>query len=163
MPVVAVWSVAVVKNRATSELTRSIPPRRSTNCALDGHATPAMRRRTRGSGAISPGGGRSIRKRRARSTATGTSTAARATLVAHAALTMPMRGMARARAMAAAHPSAAGAGPGPKMNSTASSRLSALPATSSVAGVLALPSARCIAVSCSRKKMVPLPPTMTRR
>jgi hypothetical protein len=155
--------VAVVKKRATSELTSSIAAMRTTNCALDGHASDTMPRSTRGSGAARPGGGRPSPKRDASSSATGTRTTARAATVAHAAPTIPMRGTPSRRARSVAHDSARGAGPGPKMSSTASSRLSTLPATSSAAGVLALPSDRCIAVSCRRKKMVPLPPTMTRR
>ena len=148
--VVAVWSSAVVKKRATSEFTSSIAEIRSTNCALEGQAMSASCLISVRLGPREPFGGKTS-NRRARMITFGSKTTQRERIDAQAAPIMPMRGMPSADASSVDQPSHPGAGPGPKMKRTARTRFSALPATSSATGVFAEPSARWMFVSWSRK------------
>ncbi len=161
--VVAVWSEAVVKNRATSELTRSIAAMRTTNCALDGHAIDTRLRRTSGlrGGAARrrpPSLNRDDEKQR-----------------------RPARAPPRApRPSPTPRPASPSAGcPGrarPRWPRTAPRRrprtedeehgekqVEHVARDEQRRGRLGAPQRPLDAVSCKRKKMVPLPPTMTRR
>lgn len=60
-------------------------------------------------------------------------------------------------------PAAQGAGPEPKTSNSARKKFRTLPSTSNDAGVFAEPSARCKLVRCSKRNIVKLPVTITRK
>ena len=84
-------------------------------------------------------------------------------MVAHAAPSSRRRGIWSASAMGGPQLKMGGASPGPYTSSTASTKFKTFDKRSMATGVLLEPSARWMVVTCKRKKIEKLPPSMTRK
>ena len=108
--VVALWSVGVVKARATNECVTNIAMMRTTSCALEGQPSFTMPPIVSRCGATRA---RNKPNRFIKMVSSGTSTMKRAISVAQAAPISPMRGTPSSRATGLPHANTAGESPGP--------------------------------------------------